>query len=370
LVLQHLPASGKMIEPLEHPGLERGVAMSRLSHRTILALLVAASLWAVAAAQTGQRLVPPALQPFEHLVGAWRSHGFLETNKVEGWDEPTTWGWRFEKGKIVGMEIQFENGKYFAAARLDPLESENAETKYRLTANTADDKKAVYEGAMKFGKNLTFVRKSGESSAPDQVTLQLLHDVRYVMFIESKKASAVKKLATIGATRADVRFGTLGKEEEGPKCVVTGAPGTSSIPYMGTTYYVCCSGCAAEFKDDPEKWIKLSKELKGNKGASGKPQATSATDKPAGKEAPPSVTALPSAEAKKDTKPAGKPSAKDKADGAEAKAAANLLSRAKLFEKNGKADAAIPLYEKIVKDHPKTPEAEEAARRLKALKPE
>jgi hypothetical protein len=335
----------------------------------MLAILVAASLWAVAAAQTGQRLVPPALQPFEHLVGAWRSHGFLETNKIEGWDEPTTWGWRFEKGKIVGMEIQFENGKYFSTARLDALESQNPESKYRLTTTTADDKKAVYEGAIKFGKNLTLVRNSGEASAPDQVTLQLLHDVRYVMFIESKKASAVKKIATIGATRADVRFGTLGKEEDGPKCVVTGAPGTSSIPYMGTTYYVCCSGCAAEFKDDPEKWIKLSKELKG-KGAAAKPQPSTTTDKSTGKEPPPSGTPAPSTEVKKDAKPDAKPSGKDKADGAEAKAAANLLSRAKLFEKNGKADSAIPLYEKLIKDHPKTPEAEEAARRLKALKPD
>ncbi len=341
--------------------------MSRLSNRMMIALLVAASLWAVAAAQTGQRLVPPALQPFEHLVGAWRANGWLESNKLEGWVEPATWGWRFEKGKIVGMEIQFENGKYFSTARLDPLESENPESKYRLTATTADDKNATYEGSMKFGKHIVFVRKEGDSSAPDQLTLYLNHDVRYVIYIEAKKAAGVKKVATISATRADVRFGTLGKEEDGPKCVVTGAPGTSSIPYKGTTYYVCCSGCAAEFKDDPEKWIKLSKELKGT-GASAKPQPSTATDKSIGKEPPPGDTSAPSDEGKKDAKPDAKPSGKHKADSAEAKAAANLLRRAKLFEKNGKADSAIPLYEKLVKDHPKTPEAEEAHRRLKSLK--
>src|SRR5262245_58648898 len=69
-------------------------------------------------------LVPPSLEPFEQLIGPWRVHGFLEADKLKGWDEPTTWGWLFEKGKIVGMEVTFNDGKYFSSAKLEPLGSE------------------------------------------------------------------------------------------------------------------------------------------------------------------------------------------------------------------------------------------------------
>ncbi len=323
--------------------------------------------------RAGDRLVPPALQAFEHLVGAWRVHGFLETNKQDGWDEPATWGWRFEKGKIVGMEVEFKDGRYFTAAKLEPLELGSYESPYRLTATTAGEKEkeVVYEGTLKFGKNISFTRQKGDAAAPDQISLQLLHDVRYVMFVESKKGTAVKKLATIGATRADVRFGAAGKEEQGPKCVITGAPGTSTVSHAGQTYYVCCSGCRAEFEHDPEKWIKLFKEGKLKTGTvkpagdaeKGKPKESDAT-KPADAD-----SSKPKTEKKESKDAPSKDAAKPKDADSESKSAANLLARGKLLEKNGKRDEAIKVYERLLKEHPKTSEAEAGEERLKALRP-
>ena len=207
------------------------------------------------------RLVPTALEPFEQLIGEWRSHGFLEAEKIKGWDEPTTWGWKFKKGKIVALVATFKGGKYFSAATLEPLEEE----KYRFTATTSNDKQITYEGTLK-GKKLTLTRQQSDSSAPEQVTIELLHDVRYQTLIEAKKSTGlVRKIATIGATRADVRFGAASKEEQGPKCLITGAPATSQVSYNGQTYYMCCSGCRAEFDRDPEKWIRLAKEARSKK---------------------------------------------------------------------------------------------------------
>lgn len=308
-------------------------------------------------------LVPESLEPFEQLIGPWRVHGFLDADKIQGWDEPTTWGWLFEKGKIVGMEVTFKHGKYFASAKLEPLESER---QYRFSAVTAADKRVAYEGTLK-GKKLTLVRKEGDSSAPDQVTLELLHDVRYQMLIEAKKsATLVKKIATIGATRADVRFGAASKEEQGPKCIITGAPGTSNVTHNGQTYYVCCSGCRAEFDHDPEKWLKLAKEGKSKKGGG---DATSSKEK--SKDASASKAAGDESEKPKTEKSESKKSSakdsKDKAE-SESKSAASLLSRAKLFEKNGKTDAAIQTYERLLKEHPKAPEAKDAESRLNELK--
>lgn len=211
------------------------------------------------------RVVPPALEPFETLVGDWRAHGFLEADKLKGWDEPASWGWRFDDGKIVGLVANFKDGKYLVSATLEPAESKDT---YKLAATNADQKKGTYEGVLK-SKKLVLTRQSGDSTLPNQITIELLHDVRYQMLIEARKSkTSVKRVATIGATRADVRFGAVSKEELGPKCIITGAPGTSTVTFKGETYYVCCSGCRAEFEHDPEKWLKLAKEAKAKKGGS------------------------------------------------------------------------------------------------------
>lgn len=53
------------------------------------------------------------------------------------------------------------------------------------------------------------------------------------------------------------------------------------MEYNGRAYYVCCSGCAAEFKHDPETWLRLAQEAN-TKKAGGKSAAGDAGP-PAGK---------------------------------------------------------------------------------------
>jgi hypothetical protein len=310
-----------------------------------LAMVLSVILFAFPNAQDSAKdsaLLPDTLHAFENLVGEWRAHGFMESDKVRGWDEAPQWGWRFEKGKIVGLEANFRGGKYFTSGTLEPMP---ASGQYRFLAITPDQKKAAYEGSL-VGKKLTLVRQTGGVPAPDQVTIELLHDVRYQMLIEARKSpTSVKKVATIGATRAEVRFGAATKEEQGPKCIITGAPGTSAITYNGQSYFVCCTGCRAEFEHDPEKWLKLAKESKSNRAAA-RETVPKTADAP--------ETSTPTATAKKSDQ--------------DAKSAASLLARAKLLEKNGKSDAAIQTYERLLKEFPKATEAEEAENRLKVLR--
>jgi hypothetical protein len=194
-----------------------------------------------------------------------------------------------------------------------------------------------------------------------------LHDVRYQMLIEAKKsATLVKKIATIGATRADVRFGAASKEEQGPKCIITGAPGTSTVMHNGQTYYVCCSGCRAEFDHDPEKWLKLAKEGMSKKGG-GDAVSTKVKSKDASASKPAGDDLEKPEREKSESKKSAAKDSKGKAE-SESKSAASILSRAKLFEKNGKADAAIQAYERLLKEYPKAPEAKEAESRLKEMK--
>jgi len=55
---------------------------------------------------------------------------------------------------------------------------------------------------------------------------------------------------------------SLGKVDKKNECIVSGGQGTITISYKGETYYVCCSGCADAFKENPEKYINEYKAKK------------------------------------------------------------------------------------------------------------
>jgi len=50
-----------------------------------------------------------------------------------------------------------------------------------------------------------------------------------------------------------------------PECIVSGGAGTIAVTFQGQTYYVCCSGCRAEFNETPEKYIKEFQAKKNKK---------------------------------------------------------------------------------------------------------
>ena len=47
--------------------------------------------------------------------------------------------------------------------------------------------------------------------------------------------------------------------------MVSGGLGTIRVSYQGKTYYVCCSGCKAEFDANPEKYAKEYEAKKAKK---------------------------------------------------------------------------------------------------------
>ena len=63
----------------------------------------------------------------------------------------------------------------------------------------------------------------------------------------------------VEATRDGV---SLGGKESKNICVVSGGKGTMQVSYKGETFYVCCSGCADAFKENPEKYVKEFKAKK------------------------------------------------------------------------------------------------------------
>src|SRR5436190_5470797 len=68
-----------------------------------------------------------ALQALQDFIGNWK--GFADGKKLGGWNEKSTWGWRF-KGKDVWLNFTLENSKLYKSGEVRYL-SERA--KYQFT---------------------------------------------------------------------------------------------------------------------------------------------------------------------------------------------------------------------------------------------
>jgi hypothetical protein len=90
----------------------------------------------------------------------------------------------------------------------------------------------------------------------DRAEYSLLHHNRHLYRFETRPAGttvAFTKKYQVGATKEGVAFADVPK---GPECIVSGGLGTMKVLYKGKEYYVCCSGCRDEFRENPEKYIK------------------------------------------------------------------------------------------------------------------
>ncbi|MBT4867304.1 MAG: hypothetical protein HON53_19555 [Planctomycetaceae bacterium] len=91
-----------------------------------------------------------------------------------------------------------------------------------------------------------------------KVVFNQLRNRRYLLELYDKRD---RRFDTINTMMEGESFGV--SEDYGEKeCIISQGLGTISIPYKGKTYWVCCSGCKAEFDADPDKWIAKYAALK------------------------------------------------------------------------------------------------------------
>ena len=99
-------------------------ATARTTFRlALLATLLSGSpaLLSGQAAGAEGRDLPPALVPFEYLIGRWKGQGVPRDNpsqRFRGWTETHTWAWVFVGGKPVAMSVAIEGGKVFSQGTL------------------------------------------------------------------------------------------------------------------------------------------------------------------------------------------------------------------------------------------------------------
>jgi hypothetical protein len=169
------------------------------------------------------------------------------------------------------LKMTTKTGGYLKEGRLTYLPNEE---KFQFTVIENDGTKSVFLGNFsvephdvidsvetKIVQRAFTLELKRDADAPKRKLQKLVFNQfdngRYLLELYGKKL----KFDTINTMREGRTFAK--SEGYGEKeCVISQGLGTIAIPYKGKTYWVCCSGCKAEFDAEPDKWIAKYAALK------------------------------------------------------------------------------------------------------------
>jgi len=204
-----------------------------------------------------------ALAAFHELIGPWRATGMPEGTKAEQqkgfWTEKVGWEWRF-KDKDAWLRVTFDKGKYFVSGELRYLADKDL---FQLTLSTTTKQSLTFTGELK-ERNLILEREDEKTKEEQRLVISLLHESAFLYRYEVKapEKTQFKRIYKVNAINDREPFA---KGDGQPECIVSGGLGTIKVTHKGETYYVCCSGCRAEFNANPERYIEEYKEKKAKK---------------------------------------------------------------------------------------------------------
>jgi YHS domain-containing protein len=209
---------------------------------------------ALHAANQTEKAPREALQPFNELIGSWRGtatpNGTKDEQMRNFWQETITWEWQF-KDKDAWLAVAFDKSKHFlkGALRYDAKKDQ-----FVLTLGTLAKQEKTFTGKLQ-DHVLTLDTEADAQGEVQRIVLSMLHDNRFLYRLDKRKVerTTYTNVFKVGATKEGVAFADGSTKNE---CVVSGGTGTMQVSYMGKTYYVCCSGCATEFRADPAKYVK------------------------------------------------------------------------------------------------------------------
>jgi hypothetical protein len=220
------------------------------------------------------------LKPIQIMLGKWQ--GILSKSSS---NEVHDWAWDLKTDpEFPALVAKSENGLYFRELRLtyDPRidmylmtttgedgESHKFAGKFLKKPEDvpSDDGKTVHR---EFKLELTEAAIEGVRERW-QYTFNQQHNNRYLVDVKRARGKSAFLLRdTIGSQREGVSFARPDDDYGDRTCVISGGLGTSTVSFNGKSYYVCCSGCAAAFNDDPERWIarfeaQKAEKMKANK---------------------------------------------------------------------------------------------------------
>jgi hypothetical protein len=205
-----------------------------------------------------------ALKELQEFIGGWKGNGGPDKPRPSPrdpvWSENISWSWRFE-GDDAWMNMAIKDGKLYRSGELRYLPKRKL---YQLTLIDKSDKKLIFEGKIE-REILKLERVNPDTKATEQITMNSAAEGdRFIYHVAHKNEGTTlwKKDYLVACTREGVSLGKVDKKNE---CIVSGGLGTITVSYKGQTYYVCCSGCADAFKENPEKYINEYKAKRAGK---------------------------------------------------------------------------------------------------------
>jgi hypothetical protein len=220
--------------------------------------------------------VVSALQPFQVLLGQWRWVTKKKFGEFPKTGEGLEWVWDFQTDrKLPALVAHSDEHPYFHQVSLTYIPVDD---QFQLTAEEPRGTRRVLRGAWLDGAEpreesdgrklqrtykLQLTQVEPSEGEQWQVTLNQLDNNQYLVDLKRKSATGSQfgPLDTVRQQRMGTSFAVADSDNPGPKCIISGGLGTMSVTYKGKSYPVCCSGCAAAFNDDPERWLaKLEKK--------------------------------------------------------------------------------------------------------------
>lgn len=201
-----------------------------------------------------QEQAKEALQELNEFIGKWDGNGGPPiTNPKPGeiWEETMDWSWKFNREGDSWIVFSTEGGKILPNGELRYLPEEEV---YQLIVTDSDDNQRVFEGEFDRGR-LELVYEDPDTSDKQRLILSTNNDgarLVYEYAVQTKGRGLFKRMYMVQHSKEGESLAANNKRE----CVVTGGLGTIAVSHNGKTYYVCCSGCAEAFREDPEGIIR------------------------------------------------------------------------------------------------------------------
>ena len=191
------------------------------------------------------------LSTLGEFVGPWTVNAEDSAKKPLG-KEKWNWAWKFPKDTAPALVAKVEDSKFFTEATV----THDAKAK-GFKAVLKDAKGDAQEFAGTIDRKGMFVLTRTDAKSGD------VHTLKFGTAAEGIRLNVTYEVQTGGKGLAGTVYKASGNKDgesiaggsKKPECVVTGGAASIKVSYKGKDYYVCCSGCADEFRENPEKYV-------------------------------------------------------------------------------------------------------------------
>lgn len=325
--------------------------------------------------------LPSTFQPLAPLIGTWKGQVAPTADRLRGWVETHEWAWAFENEQPVGMSVRFSNSRFFQEGRLS---FDSTTERFRLAVKDPSGRTRSYAGAFD-PKTRALVLDELEAGpeGPGRLTIRPnSNKIRYVLWFDRKAPGSPTHTRVLEGNLGRDGVRMAGGQNQVEECVVTGGTATLTVSYKGKTYPLCCSGCREQFLENPERYI--AKSIQRAQGQSSRRSTEAIDDFDLGG-SPPSSNARNSGDTPDRTErksaegsepgPISRPTKDQTHKASESikktesspSQAATWLRLGQSLERQGKKEAAVNYYRRILKDQPSAPEAAAARARIESL---